>query len=358
MYNPDPLAPRDKGDDALQALSRRRFLRSSALSTLGVTFGGVLLSACGNGESTAGGGQESPAAAASPASGGGGEIAFSFGYTDVPIYGPLQGAAEALATERGYTLLTDSARADLEAQVSALESHIQRGVSAMTVLPLDPTAIEAIAMRAQEAGVLFITYSLDLENQDGSILFPPDVSGQVLAEHLVEWLQANSPDGAEVLLLNNRPQAIGDLRLAPVKEALARTNATIVAEQDANEPTTGLRVTEDVLRANPDLNVVIGMNDDGALGAVQAFRNTNKDPSTVYIGGQDGSQQALEAIKEGGFFKATAALDLAEVGRAVVGLPADILEGKEAKGTSVELLPVLVSVDTPDVIENLLKSFE
>lgn len=357
MYDQDLPAVGSASDSCLYMLSRRRFLRSSALGALGVSFGGLILGACAGEEAAAPGGQNPPVAAASPAVGGG-DIAFSFGYTDVPIYGPLQRAAEALASERGYTLLTDSARADLDAQVSALESYIQRGVAAMTVLPLDPTAIEAIASRAREAGVLFITYSLDLENQDGSVLFPPDVSGQVLADHLLEWLQANSPDGAEVLLLNNRPQAIGDLRLAPVKEALAGTNARIVAEQDANEPTTGLRVTEDVLRANPNLNVVIGMNDDGALGAVQAFRNTNKDPSTVYIGGQDGSQQALEAIKEGGFFKATAALDLAEVGRAVVGLPADIIEGKEPKGTSVELLPVLASADTPEVIDKLLKSFE
>lgn len=348
MTSRDCVAPNGERD---AALSRRHLLQAGFGVAATASLSGFL-AACGEDEGDNGGGD--------PGDDVNKSIAFSFGYTDVPIYGSLKTAAEELAEERGYELLTDSARAKLDAQVAALDSYIQRKVGAMVVLPLEPNAAEGIARRAQDAGVLWITYSLDLKNQDGSILFPPEDSGRILGEHAAQWINKNAADNAEVLFLNNSGQAIGDLRLDPVKKIFReRTKANIVAEQDANTPDVGLRVAEDVLKANPNLSVVIGMNDDGALGAAQAFKNTGKDPATVYIGGQDGAERALEAILEpDSYYKASSALDLSAVGRAVAQFPIDIIEGEAEKGKSVELLPKLATAEDPELVKQLLKSFE
>jgi ABC-type sugar transport system substrate-binding protein len=52
--------------------------------------------------------------------------------------------------------------------------------------------------------------------------------------------------------------------------------------------------------------VCIGVNDAGALGAYEAMMATGKaNKDTMFFGGLDATPEALDAIKEGGIYKAT-----------------------------------------------------
>ena len=82
--------------------------------------------------------------------------------------------------------------------------------------------------------------------------------------------------------------------------------------------------------------MVIGINDAGALGAYQAFQEAianGRDPESIFVGGMDGQTEALELIAdgggEGGIYRASGALILDDLGRAVADLPADLIEGKD-----------------------------
>jgi ribose transport system substrate-binding protein len=107
-----------------------------------------------------------------------------------------------------------------------------------------------------------------------------------------------------------------------------QTDATIVATQEANEPAAGLQKTETVLQGHPNITVVVGTNDDAALGAAEAFRKAgSKKPSEVFIIGEDGSEEGLkDLLNPQSFFRATAALDLTKLAQESVNVAARALE--------------------------------
>lgn len=331
----------------VRRINRREFLRDglAAAGALGLA---PIFSACAGGGALSGNN-----------SGGGNQqqIAFSFAYTDLPISGTLKDFAKAKAEDLGVQFVTDNPRGDLEEHIASLESLITRGVVGMTVQPIEPDSYEELAKRARDQGIVWVTYSLEMENQDAAILFPPEQSGQVLAEDAVRWINANLDGEAEVLILSYDTNPIGPLRTKALEELIPReTNARIVANQEAHDPTGGLRVTEDVLQANPNVNVVLGMNDDGALGALQAFKNAGRDPAKTYIGGQDGSRDALLAIKDGGHYKATSALSILKVANATIEVPKAIVDGGQKK--NVEIPAEIVSQETPEKIDQYLANYE
>jgi len=66
--------------------------------------------------------------------------------------------------------------------------------------------------------------------------------------------------------------------------------------------------------------VLIGLNDDAALGAQKAFENAGLSADDVYISGSDGGPEALENLKDPGkgAFRVTAALDILSLGHDIV----------------------------------------
>ncbi len=116
-----------------------------------------------------------------------------------------------------------------------------------------------------------------------------------------------------------------------------------------------------LLQKNPNINMVIGVDDDVALGAdqalVQHIARTHSNPSKIYVAGMDGENQALTLISKNGgpqgIYRASGALDLPQIGRAVADLPIEILQGHPA--TSLFLNYDLVT--TPAGAQVLLNEY-
>ncbi|MDH4119278.1 MAG: hypothetical protein OEX04_11945 [Acidimicrobiia bacterium] len=109
--------------------------------------------------------------------------------------------------------------------------------------------------------------------------------------------------------------------------------------------------------------MVIGINDGGALGAYQAFVNQieqeGRDPGEIYVGGMDGQNEALELIAQGGglhgIYRASSALILDQLGKAVADLPINILEGQPT--SSLLLNYELVTPANPDRAQEILDNY-
>ena len=79
----------------------------------------------------------------------------------------------------------------------------------------------------------------------------------------------------------------------------------IVASQPGDfNPDQGLKVMENILQAEDQIDAVYTHDDDMAQGVVQAIRNAGRDDE-MFLTGVGGSQDAMEQIKEGGLYRAT-----------------------------------------------------
>jgi ABC-type sugar transport system substrate-binding protein len=257
-------------------------------------------------------------------SGNGKTIGFSFLYSEVPAAPPLKAFAKERGSQVGYTVLTDNIReGKIEDQISSLESFITRGVDALVVHVTDPSSYSGILKRAEEAEIPLFAYSTELPGSDGAILFPFEEAAEQLSADAATWVNKNAGGDGEILVLSY----VGDPLGAKASKTLgsgvtAKTRATVVTEQEALEQATGLRVTEDALKAHPDINVVMAWNDGGALGAAQAFQRAGKDPAKCYIGSNEGGEEAAQAMLKGDeYIKSINLLSVKKLGYGVVDLP-------------------------------------
>ena len=83
---------------------------------------------------------------------------------------------------------------------------------------------------------------------------------------------------------------------------------------------------EDILTANPDVNVVLGENDSMLLGARNALIAAGKDKDVLLVAAADGQKEALELIAEGSY-GATGLNNPAIVAATAVDLAKSAIEG-------------------------------
>jgi ribose transport system substrate-binding protein len=284
-------------------------------------------------------------------------IAFSHPVSEAPIVTAVRRFANERAAELEVTMVYDNTKSgQIESQVATIETWITQGVDAICVLPLVPSALVQVQKKAQAKGILWTTYALAMDGQDGAVSWDNSKSGQIIGEHCANWIKNNSPEAEALVLTLRAIPGLSGRTDEPLKIFKAMSNVNVVATQDAADPAKGLRVTEDTLQAHPKLNVVIGLNDDGAMGAKRAFENAKRDPAKCYIGGQDGSLDALMAIKKGGFYKSSSALNIRDVGRGIVDLNHGLLAG--TGGKLVDIPVVLASLDDLKLLDSLISHWQ
>lgn len=297
---------------------------------------------------TAAASAEAPAPSSAPACARQYTIGFAHPIGEAGFVKALKARVQEIADANGcITLLMDNTTGNnLEAQRATLESWITQKVDAIVTLPVDGAALASLQTKAQADGIKWLTYAYKGEGTDGSTGFDSDASGTAAAAYLTEWVDKNYPDHsgitAEITTLTALEAIAGGRWKKPI-EALDKLGIKVVSLQDCADQTCGLQITEDTLRANPDLRIVVGLNDDAALGAAKAFMNAGIDPAKVLVIGQDGNPEALAAIKAGGPMKASIGIDLESLAQAIVQNPMNAIDGKQPTDSSAGVL--IFSVD-------------
>ncbi|MBW9111979.1 sugar ABC transporter substrate-binding protein [Microbacterium trichothecenolyticum] len=325
-------------------------LRSSSLLLLGL--GAMGLAGCSAADATA--------------TGADGEacdetytIGFSHPVGEADAVKQVKGFAQAHADEVGCVelLLDNTTGSSLESQRQTIESWVTQGIDAIVMQPVDPTAFAGLQQQAQEKGIKWLTYSSEMDGRDGSVGFDNELSGKQIADDVTTWIAATHPEGgisAAVTTLVSVPVYAG--RWEEPIAALDEVGVPIVSEQECADQTCGLQIAEDALRENPDLRIFIGLNDSAALGALKAFEQSAISADEVYIAGQDGAIEALEAIEAGGPYKASAAILLDELGASIIDNSIAAITGDgEVDTVTPSVLASLADQAQLDELKELLK---
>ncbi len=108
-----------------------------------------------------------------------------------------------------------------------------------------------------------------------------------------------------------------------------------------------VKVAGDALTANPDVNIIFGINDDSALGGLQAFESQGGDTSQLLVVGFGCEGNACkDALAEGGPYKVSAAMFPEYQGRLII-------DAGVAAFNDVELPAHIVAPTTAVTADNL-----
>lgn len=335
---------------------RRRWTRGKGTAASAVAIGvslTLLLAACGSepetptaattDESTEDQAEEEPEPEPDAAGGEKGTIAFSYGNESAGIY-PIVATPAKLEAERlGYRFIEGAANGDCDKQVQDIENFVTQGVDAIVFLPLcGQEPYQNVVNQAKAAGIVVVGYSQDIPGGDAAIVYDNIGGAQKLAAEALRWLEedftGNRDEFSWALFTFDQCGAPCTQRTDPIREIIVEATGVEPLEAECVAEDCGLETVETFLQRNPNLNMVIGINDAGALGAHQAFvqqiEQTGRDPGEIFVAGMDGQNEALELLAADGgpqgIYRASAALILDQLGKAVADLPINIVEGQPA----------------------------
>ncbi len=259
-----------------------------------------------------------------------------------PFFSTLGDAAKAEAQAAGNVDLTVLGATTLEEQVKAVEDQISAKVDLIGVAPIDAQGITPTVEKANAAGIPIITVD---ENAAGgqveAYIATDNVQGGALAG---EWLvKAMDGKGKLAIIEGGAGSSTNNARLQGLHSVIDGTDIQVVASLPADwARDKGLQVMNDILTANPDLSAVMAMNDEMALGAVQAIKAAGKQDQIKLVG----YNGALEAIKS--VYTGDLAADVVqypeEMGKLYVDWGIRILNGQ--KPPNVNIHPAVSVVDT------------
>lgn len=265
------------------------------------------------------------------------KIGISMKTLDAPYFAAQEVSAKKHAEELGCEIISADAQNDLNKQIADVEDMVAQGIGALIVNPRDSKGMVAAVNAASAAGVKVFVIDSTLDPSANFVTLVQSSNGQN-GMLVGQWL-ANQTKGKDLkiaLLSGDKGNEVGQERRLGVLAGLlegqlkneGRARFEIVGQgwgMWGHEG--GLKAMEDLLVANPDINVVLGENDSMVLGAKKALEQAGRLEGVTLLAAADGQKEALEMIKQGGY-GATGLNDPAIVGATAVELAKKALDGQ------------------------------
>jgi D-xylose transport system substrate-binding protein len=201
----------------------------------------------------------------------------------------------------GYTPVVNEADDDPAKQVTNVEDLLSLNLAALVLQPVISQAAVSLIEKAKSAGVPVIIYNTPVPSANVKAFVARDnvAMGRLIANSA---LKDTGLKGNWIILGGDKGNGVADLTVVGFHQVIDKyvKNGTmkLIAEynQKGFNPDEARSQTEQALtRTNDKLRGVLGMWDDGAIGALAAIR-ARKLEGKVWLGGQDASEPAIRAM--------------------------------------------------------------
>ena len=194
-----------------------------------------------------------------------------------------------------------TAETDVNGQVNLLQNFITQGVDGLVYAATDAKVLYQVTKSAKDQGVTVVNIDSGTNPQPKDV--PVFATDNVAAAKRVPDLLAQGlgkGSGKIAFIPFQQGTLTNEQREKGFKEALKQhPELKLVAEQSSqSDYNTALRVTEDILTANPDLDGIFAANEPGVLGAAEAVRKAGKAGEIVIVG-WDASSEEVQGVRDG-----------------------------------------------------------
>ena len=207
------------------------------------------------------------------------------------------------AKDAGVEVLTANTNNDQATEVELINTYLTQGVKGIAIAPLSKDASVAALRAADAQGMKVALTNIDLNDAEfivGGFSSNDKINCRLVGANAAEIIKAKFPDKKVKIAIVQFRDLLPDQSTARVEgyfEALdeAQVDYEIVADQDAWMQDTALAAADAIITANPELDVIIAVNDGGTIGSAQAVVNAGKQDS-ILVFGHDGSAQIASMI--------------------------------------------------------------
>ena len=202
------------------------------------------------------------------------------------------------AADLGVKILTDNTNNDQARETELINTYMAQGVDGIAIAPLNADASTAALRLADADGMKVALTNINLTDAEFIVAgyTSDDFNNTYLvgkeAAEIIKEVHGDEPIEIAIVqfasLLPDNSKARVEGYLAAIDEAGIKYE--IVADQDAWLQDTALETASGILTANPDVDVIITVNDGGTIGSTMAVQNAGK-AEDVMVFGHDGSDQ-------------------------------------------------------------------
>lgn len=196
---------------------------------------------------------------------------------------------------------------DTSTQISAIENFITQKVDVIACAPVDAKSMEPLVEKAHQAGIKFIASAQEIKGYDVFVTVPDYDYGYAGGTLAGKWMKQHLSGSVEVAIIDHPQLQQLIERSSGLEKGIMEQypDAKIVAHQDAATAEQGMKAAETIMQAHPNVKIISCINDDIALGAMEAVKSMNKASDDFGIFGLDATPHALSTLKENGIFRGT-----------------------------------------------------
>ena len=253
--------------------------------------------------------------------------------------------AKSYCAEKGITLVAVDSNYDPARQVSIMEDMLTKKVDALILGAVDPQGVLPTVDEFVKANIPVVAVDNPLDR--GTVTFVGidnytggKMGGLWAGTYIKEKLGGKANIAVieypeEQACIDRANGFLDGVKVnAPNAKLVARLPGHAVRDK-------AMAVMEDILQAHPEVNVVFGINDDTALGALAAMEAAGKTKSNELIVGFDGTADGKAAIKRGSILRADVAQDGNAFVKAAIDAALKALKGEKLPAQTLTEVKVL-----------------
>lgn len=259
------------------------------------------------------------------------EIALiTYSYSDSYFYREFASAVLDYCDGSEYFVLILDGEAKSETQISEVESLIAKQVSAIIIDPVEPTALDDVLARAMDAGIKTVVLGRKTQHHDVFYSYDDFSSGYKLGASAACWINNELNGSAKIALFISSDLVNLKEREAGIRYALESISpgADISYEIFAIDQNTAYTAAEILFSSSTDVNAILCVNDDGALGALEAANCFSLSDNRFFLGSVDGTTAVLSKVREDPLYKATITLTPKTLAISSIKAAINLLEGE------------------------------
>ena len=228
-------------------------------------------------------------------------IGVSLFYRRDEYYKDLDVAFRKEADAAGLNIVLQDADSDPAKQTQQIEDFIQQGVDAIAIAPADPVGLVPVMESAVDAGIPVVVYDNIVESDKISTTVGFDYmdDGKQVGDWTVDYINKNLGGKAKVAIIDfmQSPIVCGQRATGFENAVKSLPGVEVVTRQDGKATRAdAMSVMENILTANPDINVVYGINLDTCAGAKAAIEAAGRDD--IIVVGSGYGEEVFKALEE------------------------------------------------------------
>jgi len=240
---------------------------------------------------------------------------------------------EEVAAEMGVELIVKVADANMQEQITQVESLLTQGIDVLILAPHDAAAAATLVDKANQEGVPVISYDrliTNTENLDIYLSFDNVKVGELQGKYITDQVS----EGKYIIMsgapTDNNAKLFKEGAMKYIQPLIDAKKIEVIAEQGVENwvPENALKIVEAALSANNnEVDAILAPNDGTAGAAIQALAAQGL-AGKVPITGQDAEKAGAKRIMEG-TQSMTIFKDTRDLGKAAIEIALKLANGEQ-----------------------------